>query len=161
MTNKNVLLIITTLLLSLTLVSCKYNKVKSGEESDATTTINSESSSSVDSKIAQLITQNVDQYPQSDLKLLENTDFKDRLKALTGNDYENIMENFDTETPIVSDEDVYKFTGCKAHNCPSFLTTILYDAKTDNMNVLVSKNGKVKIYEEDGKITTTKTLRAK
>ena len=159
MTNRSVLPIITILLLFLTLISCKYNKLKSDEESDGLT--KNERSSLADSKIAKLFTENEDKYPQSDLKLLENKDFKERLKLLTGDDYDEIMENFDTETPIVSDNEVYKFTGCKAHNCPSFLTTVLYDAKTDNMNVVVSKLGKVKIYEEDGKITTTKALRVK
>ena len=158
MTNKNVLLIITFLLLSLTLISCKYNKVKSEEESVIT---KNDSTVQEGAKIARLITENEGKYPQSDLKLLEDEDFKQRLKTLTERNYEEIMDNFETETPIVSDNEVYKFTGCKAHACPSYLITVLYDAKTGNMNVVVSKNGKVQIYKEDGKITTTKALRVK
>lgn len=162
MTNRRVLAIITIVLFSSTFVSCKYNKIKDEEENNKTEIAPKHENVSWDGeKIARLITENEEKYPQSDIRLLEDKDFKARLKSLTGEDYEEIMENFNTETPIVSDRNVYKFTGCKEHNCPSFLTTVLYDAKTGNMNVLVSKNGKTQIFEENGKITTSKALRVK
>jgi len=37
--------------------------------------------------------------------------------------------NFNVEAPIVSENGVYKFSGCKKHNCPSFQTIIYYDAR--------------------------------
>lgn|SRR5690625_660521 len=150
------------LLISLLLIiftSCKYNKTKSGEENHSSES--TETTEWNEEHIFNLFTENEGLYAQADLDLLNDKDFKLRMKNLTDDNYDNIIENFNTETPIVSDNEVYKFTGCKQHDCPSFFTTVLYDAKTRNMNILVSENGKVKIYEENGKITLTKALRAK
>lgn len=107
-----------------------------------------------------LITQNVDQYP-SDVGVLDNAEIAKRLAAIMGDGYEEALHNFDTETPIVTANGVYKFTGCKAHDCPAYQITVLYDEKTDNLNVLVDRKGRIKVYDEKGKITISSALEAK
>lgn len=118
-----------------------------------------ENASSSNAKLT-IITQHVDQYP-SDAGVLSNEEVIKRLTAITGDDYDEIINNFDTETPIVTAKGVYKFTGCKAHDCPAYQITVLYDEKTDNLNVLVDKKGRIKVYDEKGKITISNALEAK
>lgn len=146
-------------------ISCKdSNKVKSADSPNVMETVigeEEEEETTKDNIAGNLIVENEGEYVNKDLNIFENTDFVDRIKPIVEEVYEEILENFNTETPIVSDRDIYKFTGCKAHDCPSYLITFLYDAKNDNFNVLINQNGRVKVYEENGKVTVTKKLRAK
>ena len=167
---KRLALIISTLLIfTLLNISCKdSNKVKSVDSSNVMETMMGEEEEADKEKKADkeniagnLIVKNEGEYVNKDLEVFENQAFVDRIKPIIGELYEEILDNFNTETPIVSDSDIYKFTGCKAHDCPSYLITFLYDAKNDNFNVLVNQNGRVKVYEENGKVTVTKKLRAK
>ncbi|MCU7541662.1 hypothetical protein [Riemerella anatipestifer] len=108
-----------------------------------------------------VLTQNVGKYPK-DLGLLDKSDLSERIKTLTGDKYAEIVANFNVETPVVSENDVYKTTGCKKNSCSDYMTTILYDKKNDNLNVLVTSNDAVvKEYNEKGKINYTETLKSK
>ncbi len=147
------LLTICALSLSLILVSCKGNQKKDNQGNEVQT----EASSGAALKI---ITENVDQYPR-DIKIFDNKAVSSRLQEITGDQYEEILKYFETQTPIVTEGGIYKFTGCKEHDCPSFQTIVFYDANTDNFNVLVKQNGSTKVYAEKGKITITQSLRMK
>lgn len=158
---------ITALFLSLSLVfvSCKENKKDQSEGTQSEMSINKDTINETGESVSLAITKNViteneDQYPH-DIDLFDNKEITSRLKKITGDVYDSIMENFNTETPIVSLNGVYKFTGCKEHDCPAFHTTVIYDAKDDNFNVLVAQKGSVKVYDEKGKITMTKALKLK
>ncbi|SFN21958.1 hypothetical protein SAMN05421594_1571 [Chryseobacterium oleae] len=107
-----------------------------------------------------IITKNTGKYPH-DIKLFEDKSFSDRVKKLTGAQYDEMLKNFNVESPIVSDNGIYKVTGCKQHDCPGYSTSIFYDAKTDNLNVSIDKNGKVTDFAEKGKITVTDALKSK
>ncbi|MDY3345076.1 hypothetical protein PG326_05470 [Riemerella anatipestifer] len=108
-----------------------------------------------------VLTQNVGKYPK-ELGLLDKSDLSERIKTLTGDKYAEIVANFNVETPVVSENDVYKTTGCKKNNCSDYMTTILYDKKNDNLNVLLTSNDAVvKEYNEKGKINYTETLKSK
>lgn len=131
---------------SLSLISCKRTSTAADTVSQTETIT--------------LITENEDQYPR-DIDLLNKTVVSKRLKDLLGDAYKGMLEHFETQTPIVSVEDIYKFTGCEAHNCPNFLTTVYYDAKHDNFNVVISQRGKVEIYTERETISIPKSLDAK
>lgn len=154
---------ILSLMMAVFMVSCKDNKqVKSTDSQNVVESVlNAEETEKTENETFQnIITENEDQYPR-DIAVFEDPEISERIQKLVGDEYQSILENFNTETPIVSDKDVYKFTGCKEHDCPSFHSTVLYDAKDNNLNVLVSKKGKVKVYEEKGKIVITKTLNVK
>lgn len=107
-----------------------------------------------------LITQNEGKYPY-ELDIFGENPVSERIQALTGDEFQEILQNFNTVTPVVSQDGVYKFTGCKEHDCPAFITKIYYDSNTDNFNVVVSKKGKVKVYKEKATIVVPKVLQNK
>ncbi|QBJ88152.1 hypothetical protein DDI74_18720 [Chryseobacterium gleum] len=72
-----------------------------------------------------------------------------------------MVKNFNVEGPIASENGIYKLTGCKQHDCPGYATSIYYDAKNDNLNVSIDKNGKVTDFAEKGKITVSESLKSK
>lgn len=153
------------IILSLNFFSCKdSHKVQSTDsQTGVETMLNEEEEEAIkeENQMKIYFAENEGKYTRMDLDIFSNQEFTNRIKKLVGEDYDEILENFNTETPVVSSEDVYKFTGCREHDCPSYFTTILYDAKNDNFNVLIDQNGKVKVFDEKGKITMTKSLRAK
>ncbi|SHH66996.1 hypothetical protein SAMN05421866_3407 [Chryseobacterium oranimense] len=146
----------------LTVVSCK--KETKIDPSPATikdsVTIKADSaSSSASSSTRSIITNNIGKYPH-DIKLFENKDFTDRVKRITGAQYDEIFNNFNVESQIVSENGIYKVTGCKQHDCPGYSTSIFYDSKNDNLNVAIDKNGKITDFTEKEKIKITDVLKS-
>lgn len=107
-----------------------------------------------------IITKNVGKYPH-DIKLFEDKNLTERLKKVVGPQYDEMVKFFNVESPIVSENGIYKLNGCKQHDCPGYSTSIYYDAKNDNLNVAIDKNGKVSDFAEKGKITVSEILKAK
>ncbi|WP_278352739.1 hypothetical protein [Chryseobacterium gleum] len=107
-----------------------------------------------------IITKNVGKYPH-DIKFFEDKEISERLKKLAGSQYDEMVKNFNVEGPIASENGIYKLTGCKQHDCPGYATSIYYDAKNDNLNVSIDKNGKVTDFAEKGKITVSESLKSK
>jgi hypothetical protein len=68
---------------------------------------------------------------------------------------------FSVESPIVSENGIYKLHGCKQHDCPGYATSIYYDSKNDNLNVSIDKNGKISDFTENGKISVSESLKSK
>ncbi|MDR4952144.1 hypothetical protein REB14_08170 [Chryseobacterium sp. ES2] len=107
-----------------------------------------------------VITKNVGKYPH-DIKFFEDKGISERLKKLIGAEYGEMVKNFNVESPIASENGIYKLTGCKQHDCPGYATSIFYDAKNDNLNVSIDKNGKATEFAEKGKITVSESLKSK
>lgn len=107
-----------------------------------------------------IILQNEGKYPR-EIKLMENDAFSKRMKSLLGDAYQTMKDNFQTETPIVSEDGIYKITGCKQHDCPAFMTSIYYDAKKDNLYVIIEKGEDKQSFLEKEAITITNTLKMK
>lgn len=97
--------------------------------------------------LADLFTDAEDQYPR-DLGLFDNDAFKARLWEVTGDEYDEIVANFNVQTPVEVADGVYKFNGGKTNAVPEFNTTIYYDSKNDNLNVVVTRNGESVLYVE-------------
>ncbi len=108
----------------------------------------------------EIISKNDGKYPH-DIKLFEDKNFAERVKKLVGKEYDEMLKNFNVESPIVSDNGIYKTHGCKQHDCPGYATSIYYDSKNNNLNVSIDKNGKVTEFSEKGKITVPKALDSK
>ncbi len=146
--------------LALATISCKQNKTQDQVQTKNTLVVQQDSA--VTTVVAQesIITKNEGKYPH-DLKLFEDKDFGERFKKLVGTQYDEIIKNFNVETPVVSEAGIYKFTGCKQHDCAAYQTTVLYDANNDNVNVFVDQNGTTKEYSEKGKINYTNSLKSK
>lgn len=107
-----------------------------------------------------IITKNVGKYPH-DIKFFEDKSITERLKKLVGAQYDEMVKNFNVESPVASENGIYKLTGCKQHDCPGYATSIFYDAKNDNLNVSIDKNGKIADFAEKGKIVVSEALKAK
>ncbi|WP_345989964.1 hypothetical protein AAEU33_20280 [Chryseobacterium sp. Chry.R1] len=107
-----------------------------------------------------IITKNDGKYPHN-IKLFEDKSFTDRLKKVVGKEYDEMLKSFNVESPIVSENGIYKIHGCKQHDCQAYATSIYYDLKNDNLNVSIDKNRKVTDFEEKGKINVTEFLKAK
>lgn len=107
-----------------------------------------------------IITSNEGKYP-AEIKLWDDKTLSDRVKALIKGEYDMMIKNFNVETPIVSDNGIYKTSGCKRNECPAYHTTIIFDAKKDNLNVNIDKNGKVQLFKEKETIEISNTLKEK
>jgi hypothetical protein len=107
-----------------------------------------------------IITKNVGKYPH-EIKLFEDKSITDRLKKLVGAQYNDMIKYFNVESPIASENGIYKLTGCKQHDCPGYSTDIYYDAKDDNLNVMIDQNGKLTDFSEKKKITVSESLKSK
>ncbi|GAE66488.1 hypothetical protein H3Z85_12735 [Chryseobacterium indologenes] len=106
------------------------------------------------------ITKNDGKYPH-EVKLFEDKAFTDRLKKILGKEYDGMVTAFSVESPIVSENGIYKLHGCKQHDCPGYATSIYYDSKNDNLNVSIDKNGKISDFTENGKIPVSESLKSK
>jgi len=158
--------------LSLCVISCKKEaKTESSASTDTLATVmpkdsvitkNDSAASPPPSAQApdNSITKNVGKYPH-DIKLFEDKSITERLKKLAGTQYDEMVKNFNVESPITSENGIYKLSGCKQHDCPAYATHIYYDAKNDNLNISIDKNGKVTDFAEKGKITISETLKTK
>lgn len=78
--------------------------------------------------------------------------FSDRLKAIDGLNYENLVAFWNVETPVEIQNDIVHMSGCKQHDCPSNAYDFFYDKKTDNINVYYFRNNTLRIYREKGSI---------
>lgn len=141
------------LILSLTalmwLACNKTSQTKTAAEEDAAT--------AVVETAENIITTNKGQYPR-EFGLFEDEEIVNRLKFLVGDRYDEMVANFNVETPVVTEDGIYKVTGCKQHECPNYHVTILFDAVNDNMNVLINQDGKIDGFGEKASITMTETL---
>ncbi|MGN7866880.1 hypothetical protein [Chryseobacterium sp.] len=158
--------------LSLCVISCKKEtKTESSVSKDTLATVmpkdsvitknDSVASPAPSAPVADnIITKNVGKYPH-DIKLFEDKGISERLKKLTGAQYDEMVKNFNVEGPVTSENGIYKLTGCKQHDCPGYATSIFYDSKNDNLNVSIDKNGKVTDFAEKGKITVSESLKSK
>ncbi|ROI01832.1 hypothetical protein EGI16_16150 [Chryseobacterium sp. G0240] len=116
--------------------------------------------SATSGKTENIITKNVGKYPH-EIKFFEDKNITERLKKLVGAQYDEMVKFFNVESPVTSENEIYKLNGCKQHDCPGYSTTIYYDSKNDNLNVSIDKNGKVTDFAEKGKITVSDVLKAK
>ena len=159
--------------LSLFVVSCKKEtKTETSVSKDSLATVTpqdsavapkTDSASTTTSSAAatgNIITKNEGKYPH-EIKLFEDKNITDRLKKLLGKQYDEMVKNFNVESPVTSENGIYKLSGCKQHDCPGYSTDIYYDSKDDNLNVLIDQNGTLTDFSEKKKITVTKSLKAK
>ncbi len=160
----------TMFMLSMGFMSCTGNKTNEAENSastEASTEMSTEASAETSAapeteatSFAELIKSNEGKNAL-DAKLFDNEVFKNRVKALAAAEFDSIMANFNTQTPITGENGIYKMTGGRAHNVPEFLTTIIYDANNDNLNITIEKSGKITTLKEKEEIKMTETLKKK
>ena len=89
-------------------------------------------------------------YPY-EVKLFDNSTFKQRLKNLLGKSrYNFLTETWAVEVPMEFTNNIFVASGCQAHNCVSTNFIIVVDFSKNVMYAGIREEGKVKTYSEDG-----------
>lgn len=83
-------------------------------------------------------------------RLFENKTLANRLKKLERFNYEALLQNYHTETPIVILNNIVHMSGCKQHSCPSNAYDFFIDLDNDNVNVYHFRSNMLRVYQEKG-----------
>ena len=94
-------------------------------------------------------------YP-TQVGLFENEILASRLKRINRLDYDALVANWNTETPITIEDQIIHASGCKAHNCPSSGYELFIDLKNDNINLYHFRANTLRVYTEKDWITLPK-----
>ncbi len=94
-------------------------------------------------------------YP-TQIGLFENEILASRLKSINRLDYDALLANWNTETPITIEDQIIHASGCKAHNCPSSGYELFIDLKNDNINLYHFRSNTLRVYTEKDWITLPK-----
>lgn len=85
-------------------------------------------------------------------KLFENEMLAARLKAMNRFNYEALLQNYNTETPVVIIDNIAHMSGCKQHDCPSSAYDFFIDLDNDNINVYHFRSNMLRVYQETDRI---------
>lgn len=85
-------------------------------------------------------------------KLFENEILANRLKALNRFNYEALLQNYNTETPIVIIDNIVHMSGCQQHSCPGNAYDFFIDLDNDNINIYHFRSNMLRVYQEKGMI---------
>lgn len=75
-----------------------------------------------------------------------------RLKDLLGNEFPYFQENWNVQTPIEKENNIYSASGCKQHDCSSYYSVVYFDVAQNNLNVLIKRGIHFKLFTEKGEI---------
>lgn len=93
-------------------------------------------------------------------KIFNNIELADRLKRLERFNYDALLQNYNTETPITIVDNIVHMSGCKQHDCPSNAYDFFIDLTNDNINVYYFRNNMLRVYQEKGWIDLPSTFNA-
>ena len=86
-------------------------------------------------------------YP-TQVNLFQNEILTSRLKNINRFDYDALIANWNTETPITIENQIIHSSGCKAHNCPSSGYEFFIDLENDNINIYHFRGNTLRVYTE-------------
>ncbi|NOQ91331.1 MAG: hypothetical protein GQ552_01285 [Flavobacteriaceae bacterium] len=86
-------------------------------------------------------------YP-TQVNLFQNEILTSRLKSINRFDYDALIANWNTETPITIENQIIHSSGCKAHDCPSSGYELFIDLKNDNINIYHFRGNTLRVYTE-------------
>lgn len=89
----------------------------------------------------------IGKYP-TQVNLFQNEILTSRLKNINRFDYDALIANWNTETPITIENQIIHSSGCKTHNCPSSGYEFFIDLKTDNINIYHFRGNTLRVYTE-------------
>ena len=75
-----------------------------------------------------------------------------RLQNLLGNEYRYFQENWNVQTAIEKENNIYTASGCKQNDCPSYYSIVYFDVENNNINVLIKRGLLFKLFTEKGEI---------
>lgn len=82
-----------------------------------------------------------------------------RLKDLLGNEYQYFQENWNVQTAIEKENNIYTASGCKQDDCPSYFSIVYFDVENNNINVLIKRGLLFKLFTEKGEIPLPEGMR--
>lgn len=88
----------------------------------------------------------------SEVGLYSNSFLAERSKALLGADFEVVTEKCNVETPVAMSGEIFTFSGRDTADNPTMITTFVYDAANDNLNIVVKKDGQGVVFAEKGEL---------
>ncbi len=94
----------------------------------------------------------IGKYP-TQIKLFQNEILANRLKNINRLDYNALITNWNTETPITILDQIIHSSGCKEGNCPSNGYELFIDLKNDNINIYHFRGNTLRVYTEKEWIT--------
>lgn len=89
----------------------------------------------------------IGKYP-TQVNLFQNEILTSRLKNINRFDYDALIANWNTETPITIENQIIHASGCKAHNCSSNGYELFIDLKNDNINIYHFRGNTLRVYTE-------------
>jgi hypothetical protein len=81
--------------------------------------------------------------------LLTESSITPRLKTLLGNDFDQMVKYWNTETPFIKEGDVLHASGCKQHDCNTYSYDLYIDIKNNKINVYKFSQSKLTVFAED------------
>ncbi|MBZ4033621.1 hypothetical protein K6T82_02515 [Flavobacterium sp. 17A] len=82
-------------------------------------------------------------------QFLTKSSLTPRLKTLLAADYDEMVKNWNTETPFEKQENILHAWGCKQHDCNSYSYDLFIDVKNNKINVYKFAKSKLTIFKED------------
>jgi hypothetical protein len=83
-----------------------------------------------------------------------------RLKKLMGIDFDDFTEGWGDESVLMKEGEVMYATACKSKDCKSLKVLLVIDGLSNNLNVYLFNNHKIKTFEEANIIGLTETIGA-
>lgn len=93
------------------------------------------------------LTEWVGKYPK-EVDLFNLNVVTSRLQQMMGAQYDSLIANWNTETPIQLEDSIIHTSGCKAHNCPADAYELYIDLTDDNINVYNFQNDTLYFFAE-------------
>ncbi|MEN8123637.1 MAG: hypothetical protein ABFR32_00800 [Bacteroidota bacterium] len=93
------------------------------------------------------LTDLIGKYPTQE-KIFENEILVNRLKKINRLNYDSMIANWNTETPITVEDQIIHSSGCKVNNCPSNGYELFIDLKNDNINIYHFNSNTLRVYTE-------------
>lgn len=134
---------------SFTLISCKKETIKDVPTTDSTSIITHALKS--DSAIinpADTLYNLVDKSVIG-TNVLTKSSLTPRLKTIMASDYDEMVQNWNTETPFTREGDILHASGCKQHDCMTHSYDLYVDVKSNKINVYKFNKSKLTVFTEN------------
>lgn len=82
-------------------------------------------------------------------QFLTKSSLAPRLKNLLGPDYDQMVKNWNTETPFKKQDNILHAWGCKQHDCNTYSYDLYIDVKNNKINVYKFAESKLTVFKED------------
>lgn len=132
-----------------TILSCKKESVKSIPTTDSTSirTEALKTDSTVLNPVDSLYT--LVNKSVIGTQFLTKSSLAPRIKTLLGPDYDEMVKNWNTETPFEKQENILHAWGCKQHDCSTYSYDLFIDVKNNKINVYKFSESKLTAFKED------------